>query len=756
MGCSSKATAPPEHDAATAVAAKPADAAPATPRDAGTPPGRVEHAVFSLVDNRHAAHRYVNGDIVLDASDVGFARYTRFGVPAPRWHIGYPVDGVRAAIADPLASLEVPMDLEMAKSAKALVVRVHAATDKQALSIKLNGRKATKKPVPLKSGWQTIAFVLDKGLLGIGENQIAIETLGSKRPRKKKPVDPKVDDRLAFEWLLFTARDAAKATDDPRGAVRFDAKTDAIELAKDATVLWYVTVPDGAHLVADVGGTCKVEVRARASDDSFAGGLLQADSPRVDLTAMAGKVVGLTLTARECDTTSIRHAEIRLHGPAVSPLPRSEPPKYIVLWVMDATRADKIPVFTPGARAQTPNLEELAKSSAVFRQYYVQGNESQTSHSSVWTGLYPAVHNVRLAGQGGSWRIDVKYDVIAQKLADAGFYTIAVTGNGFVNQDGGYARGFKEFRNLMRESGQQNGIIYGQKIVDAALGRLDAHKDARTYLVLGTIDNHGPWIARKPWIDIYSPPPYNGPFKDFGTAKELGITPGDMGCSIIPPPADVERLRAIYDSALSYQDQQIGRFIAKLKSWGIWDQTMLIITADHGEELFEDRRCGHGGSLRDSLIRVPLLVHDPARFPAGTIVDEGVEGVDVFPTLLDALGLPSIPAIQGVSLTTVAQGIGKGWARPSYASMFEYAHAMRIGRWKIRVGAAGLPIVDDLGADPGETQDLAPTRPVERRMLTDNLGMFLALRVQWNKAAWGVTTNMTKQGAAALDQAQTP
>ena len=75
-----------------------------------------------------------------------------------------------------------------------------------------------------------------------------------------------------------------------------------------------------------------------------------------------------------------------------------------MLWVMDALRADKVPMFTPGARAQTPNLDELAKSSAVFRQYYVQGNESQTSHASMWTGVYPAVHNVRMAGVGGVWR----------------------------------------------------------------------------------------------------------------------------------------------------------------------------------------------------------------------------------------------------------------------------------------------------------------------------------------------------------------
>src|SRR3569623_165656 len=67
-----------------------------------------------------------------------------------------------------------------------------------------------------------------------------------------------------------------------------------------------------------------------------------------------------------------------------------------------------------------------------------------------------------------------------------------------------------------------------------------------------------------------------------------------MGCSIIPPKEDIERLRAIYDSAVSYHDQQLGRLVKQLKEWGIWDQTQLIVTADHGAELFEDGRCGHG------------------------------------------------------------------------------------------------------------------------------------------------------------------
>ena len=728
-----------------AVASTPIDAAAPAP-DAAV--ARVEHAVWKLVDNRHAAHRDVDGEVVLDGSDIGFTRYTRFSIPLPRWHVGVTVDGARAAVADRLASLEVPLTADQAAAAQLVTLYVHGNA-KQTVTLKINGRKAAKiATTVLAEGWQTVAIDVEPGRLVAGENQLALETSGGK-------------DKVALGWLRIGVAPPARsapAMPDPRAAATFDVTGDALELATGAALGWYVTVPDGANLVAEVAAPCRVEVQARAGDDSFAGGLLAADSARVDLSAMAGKVVRLSLTARDCPRARVVHPRVTLHGPDVTPLAKAEPPRYVILWVMDALRADKIPTFTPGARAQTPNFDELAKSSTVFRQYYVQGNESQVSHTSMWTGLYPAVHNVRDndLSNGGTWRVSTKFQMIATQLADAGYFTTGVTGNGFVNEDSGYARGFKEYRNMMRETGIMNNLIFGAKIVDAALARLDAHRAGPTYLFLGTIDTHGPWVARKPWIDLYSPGKYTGPFQEFGTAKDLGITPTSMGCAIIPPPVDVERLRAIYDSAVSYHDEQVGRLVAQLKAWGIWDQTMLILTADHGEELFEDTRCGHGGSLRDSLERVPFLIHDPARFPGGTIVDEGAEAVDLLPTVLEAVGAAPALAAQGQPLEPYAQGVARGWARPSYASMYENAHAMRIGRWKARVAWQGAPIVGDLVEDPGETKDFGPTHPVERRMLTDNLGMFLALRKVWKKVPWGVTTNVTAAGAAALDELVTP
>jgi arylsulfatase len=747
-------TAPPADAAAVAVVRPPDAAVHAVPVDAAIP-ARVEHPAFDLVANRHAAHRRVLGDLVLDAGDVGFARYTRFGLPTPRWKLGRTVAGARAAIADRYASLEVPLTVDQAASVRRLTASVHGEAG-QLLQLVVNGKLASKQAtVKLAAGWQTITVPIDDGRVVVGENQLALQTTGGNQD-------------VAVQWLRLGgahADGAVDPADDPRAAASFDADHDALELASGASLTWYLTIPDGANLVADpLAAGCRIDVQARADDDSFAGGLLSGGDAqrvaggdgtvvRVDLSAMAGRVVRLVLAGRDCPRARLVHPRITLIGPAATPLAAAAPPRFVVLWVMDALRADRIPLFHPGARARTPNLDELAKTSAVFRQYYVQGNESQVSHSSMWTGLYPAVHGVRDndLSPGGTWKLDKRFDTIASQLLAAGYYTTGVTGNGFVTEDSGYARGFKRYRDLMREG--DNPVILGQVIVDAALAQLDAHRSAPAYLFLGTIDNHSPWIARKPWIDVYSPPPYNGPFQDYGTAEDLGLSATSMGCSKIPPAADIERLRAIYDSAISYDDQQLGRFVDKLKQWGIWDDTMLLVTADHGDELFEDGRCGHGGSLRDSLEWVPLVVHDPSRFPGGTVVEEGAEAVDLLPTILAAIGSAAPAAVQGSALEPVAQGVGKGWSRPSYASMFELAHAMRIGRWKLRVGYGNPPVVNDLVEDPDEQKDVAAAHPIERRMLTDNLGLFLALRKQWTKSTWGVTTDVTAEGAAAMDAA---
>jgi choline-sulfatase len=712
---------------------------PSVDAAAAPPPEPIEHAVWRLGPNRLLGHRVVDGDLVIDAAAAGFARYTRFGVPEPRWALRRTVDGAGAAVADDDASIEVPLTREQAASARHLVLRVHSGSRRRrGLTVSINGKPAGRRArLDLRAGWQTVTVPLPRQRLVEGENRIGF--------------DQKRDDGIALAWLRVGAAERG----DPRRAASYDAAGDTFRLADRAGVAWYVLVPAGAALVGTVdadgddAGDCRVEVSARAGAGAVATGSLGGGSARVDLSPLAGQVVRLALSAQGCARTRLRDAAIVIAGAPPPPLGTVPPPRYVVLWVMDALRADRVRPFQPGARAEVPAFEALAATGAVFRQYYVQGNESQTSHASVWTSTYPAVHNVRLAGEGGSWRIPPRLRVLGELMNGAGLVPIGVTGNGFVTASPGYARGFDEFRNMMREKGVINGVLPGAEVVAYALARLDARRVDPAFLFLGTVDTHSPWIAREPWIDRYDPEPYDGPHARRSDPRALGIRKGVMGCSRVPEARDLQRLLAIYDSAISYHDARLGDLVAALKQWGIFEETMIIVTADHGEEWFEAGRCGHGASLRDSLVRVPLLVHYPAGIASG-IVDEGVEGVDILPTILDVLGTAAPAQAQGQSLRGLAAGHGRGWVRPSYASQYEYAHAMRLGRWKARISRTGRPRIIDLVSDPLERIDLSGSRTVERRFLTDAMGFFLAWRTGWKKGRWGVVTNLEPAGAAAL------
>jgi arylsulfatase A-like enzyme len=348
--------------------------------------------------------------------------------------------------------------------------------------------------------------------------------------------------------------------------------------------------------------------------------------------------------------------------------------------------------------------------------------------------------------------IPKKFPTMGRLMKSAGYYTIGVTGNGFIGNWGGYSRGFDEFRNMMQEKHVVNGDLPGAQIVEEVIRRLGnhVHDDQPVFVFMGTVDSHSPWIGRPPWMERYDPGPYDGPFQERGLSGPLGLIKGKMGCHKVPKDRDIQRLRAIYDSTISYQDALIGDLRAALDKLGIADQTMIVITADHGEEMFEERRCGHGKSLRDSLARVPLVVNYPGRIAART-VDEGSEGIDILPTILDAIGAPAPDHLQGRSLRGLAAGDGEGWTEPSFASQYEYAFAMRLGRWKAWVDRHATPLVRDMVGDPDERIDLAGQRPIERRYLTDHLGLYLEYREEWQKATWGVVSNMTEYAAEQLD-----
>ena len=706
-----------------------------------TPVEGASHQIFNLVDNRLLAHWYRDGGLHVEAGSAGFSRYAqprRRGSRGMGWRLGARQDEVHVAVVERSAALTVPLDEEAAARSGAIALRVHSAR-RARLSVALNAAVAGE--VDLAAGWQVVSVPVGQKAWRVGENGVRLALRGI--------------SELAVDWLQIggTPRDGA----DPPPSF-FDAKDGSLRLSAREQLIYYFYIPEYAVLAGELVGegadasACRLSVKARAHLAAV-NGELSAGRTRMDLDPLAGRVARVKLELVGCQSARLVSGSLVQPGPA--PQRRTAPPpKHVILWIMDTLRADRIRPIRHGARPTVPSLERLAAEGAVFRHAYVQGNESNTSHASMWTSLYPATHGVRTAGDGGTWRLSESFTTIGQQAKKAGLYVTGVTANGMITKAGGYTRGFDAFTNMMREGhpGRLNGWIPAERILDRALGTLRGRETRPFFLFIGTIDTHKPWVGHEPWLSQYDPGPYEGPFKVAARARDLGIKRGTMRCTQTQSDRDLQRINAIYDSDVSYQDSVLGRLLDDLEKWGIADETMIIVTADHGEELWEDGRCGHGASLRETLVHVPLFVRYPPLVPAGTVIEEGVNVLDVMPTVADALGLDPPSPSQGHSLVPLTQGVGRGYPRPAYASQYEYAHTMRVGGWKIWLTRKGGLEMYDIGADPKERQTVSD-RPIEARYMIDLLYLFLANRDVWNKREWGVVNNMTAAAPPALERA---
>jgi arylsulfatase A-like enzyme len=500
---------------------------------------------------------------------------------------------------------------------------------------------------------------------------------------------------------------------------------------------WYVAVPDKARLTGDLSdGSCAISVLATAEDGTTAEGKLTGTGSAVDLSAVAGKAARLDLEGAGCATTALSGAALVVPGDA-APVKRGDPPKYVVFIIMDSLRADRVRTFNPRARPETPNFDKLAESSTLFTQNYVQGNESQVSHASMWTSNYLAKHKaIDMADHlPDRW---VTIDEVARK---AGRFVAGASGNGYIRPSRGFGSGWDKFVNHI-----EKGLgLKGADIMDKGLSFIAPKKDQPWFLYLGMIDTHVTWRAKQPWLDRY-----DGGYKGRFAAEFGDDGPGGFAKDLTEHERD--HVRALYDSNVSYQDDLVGQLIEKLKSWGAWDQTMLIITADHGDEQWEDGRVGHGGSVHETLVHVPLIVHYPALFPAARI-SEGTEGIDIVPTVADALGVQADPEWQGMSLIGLANG-ARGYPLMSVSSQYENAHGGRIGHWKLKLIGTQTPRLYDLARDPGERSDLwgKPAAAIGARLLLDPMWLLRSWNVEWKKSQWGNAAAVTSRFAADLGE----
>jgi arylsulfatase A-like enzyme/cytochrome c-type biogenesis protein CcmH/NrfG len=301
---------------------------------------------------------------------------------------------------------------------------------------------------------------------------------------------------------------------------------------------------------------------------------------------------------------------------AAKPVVRPPGPPNIILVTLDTTRADRMG-FLGSKRGLTPNLDALAKQSAVFERAYTQVPLTPPSHATILTGTYPQFHHLNDFQTALSKDLPYAPEI----LRAHGYHTAAFIASIVLEARPPYAPGFDrgfdtydaEFQNDGPGQDRYRTVQRrGQEVVAHALAWLSKHPRGPFFIWVHLFDAHDPYDPPEPYKSRYA--------------------------------------SVLYDGGIAYEDAAVGTLLRQLKLRGLYDGSVIAVTADHGESLGAHGEDTHGVFLYDETMHVPLLIKLPRATTAGKRIENRVELVDIAPTLLQETGIEIPPEMQGVSL----------------------------------------------------------------------------------------------------------
>ncbi len=300
---------------------------------------------------------------------------------------------------------------------------------------------------------------------------------------------------------------------------------------------------------------------------------------------------------------------------------RTKQPNVIML-MLDTLRADHLGYFGY-ERATSPNIDAFARESLALKYVVATAPWTPTSVATMFTGMYASSHGMlpprkRADAQRNEFSLRRDLITLPEILKAHGYATSAISTNPWISATFGFERGFDDFKNIIRAR--------ANKVTDEAILALNRLQKGATPFFLYThyLDPH----------DTYDPPsPYRERFS--GPLKAVNVDP-----------TMIEKL-GLYDGEIAFLDHELGRLFEYLKQKGLYDDTVIIVLADHGEQFLEHGATHHGKMLHNEEVHVPMFfkIPQPARE-----VDYTVSLADFLPTLLDVLKIERPKSIQGISL----------------------------------------------------------------------------------------------------------
>jgi arylsulfatase A-like enzyme len=407
----------------------------------------------------------------------------------------------------------------------------------------------------------------------------------------------------------------------------------------------------------------------------------------------------------------------------------------VILIGVDTLRADRLSCYGYTASA-TPSLDALAADGVRYAAMTAQASWTKPSFATILTSLYPSSHRAI----GKPHRLPEAVNTLAEVLAASGYHTGGIVDNVSISAAFGFDQGFADYIYLepaylfaADEAASQialyqalrrvwamasGGRIYVQNFYqDAtvvnrhAVDWLKANKGTRFFLFLHYMDPHDPYFEH----------PYDG--RGYSRASNQN-----------PDPALAPTFSRLYDGEVRYVDEQLGQLFAWLKAEGLYDQTLIVLTGDHGEEFQEHGGWWHGQTLYQELIAVPLIIKYPAGARAGTTVTDLARSLDIAPTILDVAGVPTPEAMMGRSLWSATEPPPYVFSEEDFEG--NDLHALRAPDYKLILANAdnprGLPAEElfDLAADPGEQSDLSAVQPDQAQSMRAALRQVLTFALE--------------------------
>jgi arylsulfatase A-like enzyme len=329
-----------------------------------------------------------------------------------------------------------------------------------------------------------------------------------------------------------------------------------------------------------------------------------------------------------------------------------------VVWIsLDTTRADAlscygVPVGPYRVPTQTtPHLDALAQEGVRFENFYAHAPSTLSSHASMFTGLDPHGHAVVRNG----FPLDPALPTLPERLAGAGWDTVAVLGSAALERSMGLDRGFRVYDDTMTNL---SGIMFqrsAEEVVQSTFTVLDSRPDpaAPLFLFAHFYDPHAPYQPPEPFRSRFTDPAYTGSVDPLDVPSFRQFTQQVRRQQA--DPADISHVSNLYLGEVAYMDEQVGRLLAGLQQRGLLEHALVIVVADHGETLADDflYAWSHGSNVGWEVMRVPLLVRGYGMPLAERAVLSRQAGMDgLASTVLELVGLSAEGVGEGLSFAS--------------------------------------------------------------------------------------------------------